>query len=187
MGKQLAKLGGAIFGGSAIVIVAFAQWRYGEVDWRPVLVWSLFVTTIVTGRAFFIIRSRRRHAAARAIRHRQMLELEAAIGELKHSMARLSPADLSIYLSLTRRSDDDATPCVVTTKGSPNHLVLVQMTDLKLAAPEEFRTVGESPNALTCVRYAVTPFGRHYLLKILPEVLEVRAERQVGGPGPERS
>lgn len=104
------------------------------------------------------------------------------MGELIDAMARLSPGDLSLYHSLLQVTDPADTASILTSQGSPNHLVLVQMTDLRLATPEEFRTLGEPPHQFTTVRYALTPFGRACIPRLLADVLHRRAVLAGGSP-----
>ena len=59
------------------------------------------------------------------------------------------------------------------------------MTDLKLATPEEFKTVGTPPHVFTTARYALTPFGRSYIPKLMADILKVRAILADGGAVPD--
>jgi hypothetical protein len=96
-------------------------------------------------------------------------------------MACLSPVDLSIYQAILLGTGANETASIVTSKGSPNHNVLVQMADLKLATPEEFKTIGVPPAEFTMVRYALTDFCRKRLGSLMQDVLSHRALLQSQG------
>jgi len=181
MGKLLARMGAALFLACVALLALTTWWRTGEVQWRPVFAISTLVMAIFAVRASFLLRAERRRRLALAERER-IYALGVAVGELIDTMARLSPGDLSLYHTALQVTADADTPSILTSQGSPNHHVLVQMTDLRLATPQAFQTLGAPPHAFTSVRYALTPFGRSYLPKLLPDVLKRRAVLASGGP-----
>lgn len=161
------------------VLVGYClSWLSGRTP-QPLLVGALALgaATLFTIRAYSPLRAelRRKFVGMELRRRRDRLgALGAAVNELIDAMARLSPGDLSIYGTILQTTKADDTACVITSKGSPNHHVLVQMTDLKLAAPQEFKTIGDGPHSFTSVRYELTPFGLGYLAKLMADVLERR-------------
>jgi hypothetical protein len=184
MKKLLARMAAAIFVGCVALFALVTWWRSGEVQWRLVLTVSILATAFFAVRAYFLLRAERRRRLEVAERE-NVYALGVAVGELIEMMARLSPGDLSVYPTALQATAEADTPSILTSQGSPNHLVLVQMTDLKLATPEEFRTFGEAPHAFTSVRYALTPRGRFMLPKLLGDVLRRRAA--LAGTGPSHS
>jgi len=184
MWKLLAKTSAAFFGVCVVVLVVMMEWRTGRVEWRVVLAIATPATALFAARAYFPLRSelRRQFIRAELRRRRHRLRvLGAAVNELIASMARLSPGDLSLYHTILQSTGDGDTACILTSKGSPNHDVLVQMTDLKLATPKEFKTFGTPPHAFTSARYALTPFGRTFIPRLMSDVLKHRA-LLTGGP-----
>jgi hypothetical protein len=181
MGKLLFKPAAALFIGCIALFALLAAWRTGQVQWRLVLTVSAIATGLFATRAALLLRAERRRRLDQAERER-LMALGRAVGELIDAMARLSGGDLSVYQTAVQVADAVDLPNILTMQGSPNHHVLVQMTDLKLATAEQFQTLGEPPHALTSVRYALTPFGRSYLPKLLREVLQRRA--MLAGAGP---
>ena len=177
MWKLLAKMSAVVFAASLVALSAIAAWRTGEVNWRIVFFLAFAATALFAIRAYFPLRDGARRLFIRREvrrRHERLRMLGAAVNELIQSMARLSPADLSLYFTLLEKTDEGETACVVTSRGSPNHDVLVQMTDLRLARPEELKTLGSSVRPFTIARYALTPFGRSYLPKLMPDIMKVR-------------
>jgi hypothetical protein len=178
MPKLLAKASGGVFIVSLIALSGMMEWRSGHVQWAVVIAIATFASALFAVRAFFPLRAEARRWFIRnelRRRHYRIRALGTAVNELIDSMARLSPGDLSLYHTILRKTEEDDTACIQTSQGSPNHHALVQMTDLKLATPQEFRTLGSPPHTFTTVRYALTPFGRSYIPKLLPDILKRRA------------
>lgn len=178
MWKLLAQSTAAVFAVCVVVLAIMMKWRTGHVEWGVAFIIAGITAGLFAMRAYLPLRAglRRHFIRTELARRRQRLRaLGRAVNELIQSMARLSPGDLSVYQTILHVPGDGATACVQTVQGSPNHHVLVQMADLKLATPEEFKTYGTPPNAFTSVRYALTPFGRSYLPKLLSDAMKHRA------------
>ena len=185
MWKFLAKISAAVFGACLLLLSAVMKWRADHVEWRAIFFLALLATILFAVRAYFPLRADARRLFIQRERHRRrqrIRALGAAVNELIRSMARLSPGDLSLYHSLLEVEGPDEMACIVTSKGSRNHDILVQMTDLKLARPEEFKNIGEPPVEITIARYAFTPFGRSYIPRLMPDVLKLRAGLGRQGP-----
>jgi len=94
-------------------------------------------------------------------------------------MAGLSPGDLSLYHTIVVTSGDDEAR-LMTAVGSPNHHILVQMTDLRLATPVDRKAYGEPPNGFESVAYAITPLGKLQIPKLLKAAIGIRSKRVTG-------
>ncbi len=183
MWKFLARSSAAVFGVCVVLMAIGMKWRTGHVEWGVVITIAILATGFFAARSYVPLRAERRRQfmrAARSQKRARLRALGAAVNELIDSMARLSPGDLSLYHTILHSSSAGDTARILTSQGSANHDVLVQMTDLKLATPEEFKTFGTAPNAFTSVRYALTPFGRSYLAKLMAEVLQLRGQHAQG-------
>lgn len=166
-------------------VALYDKWRTGSVDWKVVLIAA--IAGMVVGIVRYIrpyLRQLRplffRTELARLRQRRRMTQ--AAVDELIASMVKLSPGDFSIYQTVLGISGPDNAPGVLTSQGSPNHHVLVQMADLGITKPEQFNTIGEPPHTFTSVRYVVTPGGRNYIGKLLPYVMQLREQNATRPP-----
>ena len=128
MWKFLGKISAAVFGACVFGLSALMKWRTGHVEWSVIFFLALLATSLFVIRAYFPLRAgvRRQFIRAELRRRRERLRvLRAAVNDLIRSMARLSPGDLSVYHSVLQAAGSDDTPCIMTSKGSPNHDVLV--------------------------------------------------------------
>ena len=176
--KTLLITSGAVLSTCFIVVSGLMKWRAGHVEWTTAGFLALFGTAFFAIRAYFLLRAeaRRRFIRAELRRRRERIRaLGAAVNELVQSMARLAPEDMSLFHSVLQTAGAYDTPCIMTTQGSSIHEVLVQMTDLKLATPRKFETVGFAPHTFTSVGYELTSFGRSYLSKLMPDVVNLRS------------
>jgi hypothetical protein len=136
-------------------------------EWRPILAFSAIGTAVFAVRMF---QSLRKH---HAIQMRRLQVERDALQELVDDMARLSPGDLSIYFTLLQHPEADPA-CIGTSGGSPNHRVLVQMTDLGLAAPDRMENMGGPAHSFVFASYRLTERGRASLRSLLEAVARRR-------------
>jgi len=152
-------------------------------EWPPILACSAIATAFFAYRMFQTLRKHR------AMQLRRLQVERDALQELVDDMARLSPGDLSIYFTLLQHPEADPA-CVGTSGGSPNHRVLVQMTDLGLAAPDRMETMGGPGHSFVFASYRLTDRGRASLGSLLEAVAKRRrwfAQHHgwaAGGPAP---
>jgi hypothetical protein len=149
-------------------VLAILSWHAGRgFEWRPILAFSAIGTAVFAIRTF---QSLHKHRAIQL--HRLQVERDA-LQELVDDMARLSPGDLSIYFTLLQHPEAGAA-CVGTSGGSPNHGVLVQMTDLGLAAPDRMENMGGPAHSFVFASYRLTERGRASLSSLLQAVAKRR-------------
>lgn len=178
MWKLLAKSIAFIFVLCVTGGAAFSWWKTGAIDWVPVLVIAVGVTFVGAIRFYLLLRDERAKLLRRAQAERD------AAQDLVDDMARLSPGDLSIYVSAHQQQTahgDDILFC--TSGGSPNHHVLVQMTDLGLTAPAAMESIGDGAHRFVVARYKLTARGRASLGSLLAIVGKRRqffASQQAG-------
>jgi hypothetical protein len=168
MSKMNAQLSGAVFVLCSLVIAAIMLVRGQPLNWSAIFLVSFMVTLVVALRFRWLLRD------AHAEHIRKWEPLRQAKQRLVDDMARLSPADLSIFLTVLQcnKPEDKAVCC--TAAGSPNHRVFAQMTDLGLMELLASDTVGEPPVTATLVQYGFTPSGR----ASLDHLLEIVARRR---------
>ena len=166
MWKLHLKLTAGVFLACIVAGVALFTARQQPVAWRPILIVSALSTAVFAVRSFFLLRR------ARAGALQKQVALRDAMQELVDDVARLSLADLSILTTILERGDREAV--CMTSQGSSNHRVFVQMTDLGLMRPLQMDRIGEAPHAFVSVRYALTPSG----FASLGSMLEIARRRR---------
>lgn len=178
MWKFLLKSCAAVYLVAVVGLAVFSQWRFGFVQWRLICALAAFAPAIfaLRIRSRLVKASRSLFIRSELRRRRERIRaLGAAVNELIRSMANLSPGDLSVYHSILGCTAEDDVASVLTSMGSPNHNVLVQMCDLKFAVPEEAKSFGDPPHRFTSMRYALTALGRRQLPGLLADALRYRA------------
>src|SRR5687767_9399842 len=98
MWKLHLKLTAGVFLACIVAGVGLYTARQQPVAWRPILVVSALATAIFALRSFFLLRK------ARAAALQQQIVLRDAMQELVDDVARLSMADLSIFMTILERS-----------------------------------------------------------------------------------
>jgi hypothetical protein len=156
----------AVLCAAVAVGVASSLSRGWHIEWPAIVSIGGAVTGIFAIRCYLLLRRER----ARLLR-RHVATIEA-MQQLVDDMARLSAADMSIYLAAHQGANDDVAFC--TGGGSPNHHVLVQMADLGLASPVKMENLGAPPHQLVLARYALTETGRAALGNLLEAVSKRR-------------
>jgi hypothetical protein len=164
MVKMNAQLSVAVFALCSFGIAAIMLARGQSLNWGAIILISAMVTLVVALRFHWLLRD------VRAEKIRTLEPLRQAKQQLVDDMARLSPADLSIFFTVLQchKPEDEAVCC--TAGGSPNHRIFAQMTDLGLMKPLAMESVGEPPVTATLVRYGFTPSG-HASLEHLLEIV----------------
>lgn len=141
--------------------VLLAAWHHEAVNWKFTLALSTIAAVLFTIRyALLLLKTKRQFEG------RQKVFL-AAVQELIDAMARLSPADISVFVMAARHpaaSPDQLT--VTTARGSANHHVLVQMADLGLVRPDLMRRLGPDRQS-GIAQYALTPDGKERMAMLL--------------------
>jgi membrane protein implicated in regulation of membrane protease activity len=162
MWKMILPIAALVFLGCLAVCALASWWTTGWIDWPPAIAISAGITVFMTVRFYLMLRKLR-------MQKLQRLQVEQqAVQELVDDMARLSPADLSVYVAAQQqlvKQEDEISFC--TAGGSPNHHVLVQMTDLGLAAPARMEGIGEGEKRFVVARYSLTARGRASLGNLL--------------------
>jgi hypothetical protein len=180
MHRILAFSSAGVLAASLIGGIGLSRLGSGTVQWAPIFMIALAVTAVFAFRASLLLRKER-------TRQRRRLEVAAnAMQELVDDMARLSLADLSIFIAAHQRGDENV--AFATTAGSPNHRVLVQMTDLGLTAPEAMERIGDEGASFVFARYRLTASGRASIGNVLDIVARRRRSfaSHDGAPAPER-
>jgi hypothetical protein len=146
--------------------LGYAKVRGWPTHWPVILIISIVAAAIFFVRSHLLLRGERE----RLVRRHQ-IRREAA-DRLVDDMARLSPADLSIFVSAHHHAAGQA--ICSTAQGSSNHRVFVQMVDLGLMRPVQMQTIGEPPITATLAQYGFTPEGA----ASLGNLLEIVARRR---------
>ena len=166
MWKLHLKLSAGVFLACIVAGVVLFTVRGHPLEWRPILVVSSLATTIFAVRSYFLLREARSAILQERTAHRDAMQ------QLIDDVARLSPADLSIFRTILERGESQAV--CMTRQGSPNHRVYTRMADLGLMRPLEMLTVGEPELRFSVLRYAFTPSG----YASLGSMLEIASKRR---------
>ncbi len=133
-----------------------AAYHHSTVNWKLTLIIAAMAAVGFAIRYSLLLRkTAKQFEGLRQVFHE-------ATHELVDAMARLSPGDFSIYVSACNHPIDAPDQLIMTTaRGSANHRVLVQMTDLGFARPHLMEQIGGGQFGLA--QYALTLKGRRQL------------------------
>ncbi|WP_157799416.1 hypothetical protein [Qipengyuania seohaensis] len=163
----MAKLSAGVFGVCVFLGVGFASFHSRAPNWKFIVIISTIVTGVFAVRAYFLLRSEEARVS------KELTPEIRALQKLVDSMALLSLADLSVFITAQQQLTHDEDEFVfVTSLGSPVHKVGIHMKRLGLAAHLPYTQMSEAELDLT--KFSLTPEGKDYLGTLLDGVAKRR-------------
>lgn len=148
-------------------------WRTGEANFTLAAILAAMAALFVGVRFYFILKPEVARLTAEYREHRETLFNEGC-GEVAETMSHLSAADFSVFVTCHRMMRESEQPHrFMTSRGSPVHYVLVQMTDVRCARPLEMKRIRPGHDASLC-QYELTDVG----IALLPTMLRDASNRR---------